>query len=76
MSLSFQFAGVLFGGIVPVVGAGLVGAAAGSPAPAIWLLVGLVVVNVVGVTVLLRMMARQAGPGAPLAAERMQEGDA
>ncbi|PZG48105.1 MFS transporter [Spongiactinospora gelatinilytica] len=66
MSLSFQLAGVLFGGLVPVAGAGLVAMAAGSPLPAIGLLIALALINLLGATLLIRAVAAKAAAPADI----------
>lgn len=55
LSLAYQLTSLLFSGTLPIVTLGLIAGAGGSPLPAAAILVGLAVVNIVGVAALGRM---------------------
>ena len=57
ISLSYQLASILFGGIMPIVGAGLLASNDGNLAPAIVLLVLLATINIGGVIATSRIIA-------------------
>ena len=59
ISLSYQLAAILFGGIMPVLGAGLLARTGGNPTPAIVLLFVLATVNIVGVIAVSRIVTKR-----------------
>lgn len=59
MSISYQLSSVVFGGLMPMVGAGLLAITGGSPSLAIVLLVVLVAINIIGVLASLSIIRKR-----------------
>lgn len=65
MSISYQLSSVVFGGLMPMVGAGLLAVTGGSPALAIVLLVVLVAINIIGVLASLSIIRNRDAANVP-----------
>ena len=59
MSVSYQLSSVVFGGLMPMAGAGLLALGEGSPIYAIGLMILLVLINITGVLASLGIIKRQ-----------------